>query len=83
MSAREELFEALMPPYRSQYAPGEEESANALLDAYADEIRREFAHRASARLHQQGDDMDVLCGHTTNAGGAFRVAANMVKVMAR
>ncbi|WP_405560633.1 hypothetical protein [Streptomyces sp. NBC_01180] len=43
MSAREELFESLMPAYQSQYAPGEEESMNAMLDAYRAEVRREAA----------------------------------------
>lgn len=38
MSARDELFEALMPLYRAQYAPGEEDSTNALINAYAREL---------------------------------------------
>lgn len=45
MSAREELFESLTPAYRAQYAPGEEESVNALLDAYRDDVLREAAER--------------------------------------
>jgi hypothetical protein len=43
MSAREELFECMMPTHRAQYAPGEEDSTNALLDAYRDEILSKLA----------------------------------------
>ncbi|MEU5166812.1 hypothetical protein [Streptomyces mutomycini] len=42
MSAREELLEALLPLYRAQYAPGEEESSNALIDAFAHELAEEI-----------------------------------------
>jgi hypothetical protein len=45
MSAREELFESLTPTYRAQFAPGEEDSVNALLDAYRDEVLREAAEQ--------------------------------------
>ena len=50
MSAREELFEALMPLYRAQYAPGEEESTNALIDA--------FAHELAEKIRAEVDDLD-------------------------
>lgn len=50
MSAREELFESLTPQYRAQLAPGEEDSANALLDAYRDEVLREAAERIRAEI---------------------------------
>jgi hypothetical protein len=58
MSAREELFESLTPAYRAQYAPGEEESVNALLDAYRDEVLREAADRIrnSKHLRDYTDD---------------------------
>ncbi|MCT2594249.1 hypothetical protein LHJ74_30815 [Streptomyces sp. N2-109] len=49
MSARDELFEAMTPTYATQYAPGEAESANAMLDAYRDEILREAADVLDAR----------------------------------
>lgn len=38
-AAREEIFECLMP-WASRPAPGEAESANELLDAFAAEVRR-------------------------------------------
>lgn len=40
MTERDELFEALMPVYRAKWAPGEEESTNALLDAYEAAVER-------------------------------------------
>lgn len=46
MSAREELFESLTPMYGTQFAPGEEDSVNALLDAYRDEVLYEAAEKA-------------------------------------
>ncbi|MFJ3588600.1 hypothetical protein ACIQUY_04830 [Streptomyces sp. NPDC090231] len=52
MSAREELFESLTPTYRAQYAPGEEDSVNALLDAYRDEV----LHEAGAKLRAEVDE---------------------------
>ncbi|WP_329168328.1 hypothetical protein OG709_29975 [Streptomyces sp. NBC_01267] len=57
MSAREELFESLMPAYRSQYAPGEEESRNAMLDAYRAEIRHEAAEEIRANVDMKGADL--------------------------
>lgn len=63
MSAREELFEVLMPPYRAQYAPGEEESRNALLDAYRDEVAHDLAERlrteAGRYVRHQREGMEL------------------------
>lgn len=64
MSAREELLEALLPTYRAQYAPGEEESANALLDAYAHElaekIREERHNRYATGLDEEYWPADLI-----------------------
>lgn len=46
MSARAELFESMTPVHRTQFAPGEAESVNALIDAYRAEVLREAATTA-------------------------------------
>lgn len=76
--ARDELFEVLMPPYRSQYAPGEEDSTNALLDAYRASVLREAADELELLARMTGEMLGM--DHTTPA--ATMVVADHLRRMA-
>jgi hypothetical protein len=57
MSARDDLFESMMPWHRNYWERGEEENVNSLLDAYRAEVLREAADVAD-RLALEFRDVD-------------------------
>jgi hypothetical protein len=72
VNARDELFEAMMPTYETQYAPGEADAVNALIDNFAHELAEKIRNCIGK------DDYPYESDRARNITLGFRMAAVVI-----